>query len=1329
METNPLDEVFNGTPVLTEETKEELLQNRAVLSEEEERLKNELQNQSSAENAGQIPQQQTTSPKGDVNLGVEKPLEVKKETDKKIDKGGPLAGAMSAMSSNAIEKSEYALAVPTSVIDFGVDFLNRVSPGGRPKTYAPFKVTDDHGNLNKIPKFQSEGAQALRDISSVVLPTIWLTWRTRALGAGIHSKVGWKLGNDAFVRWLSTTGLAGLSGMAVDDIAEVQEKDDNLAAVLKESWPKTWGWIPEDWATQEEDDPDMKRHKNKMEGVAIGFFSDFMIATAKFARTLKGVDSATKWVPENEKAYANLKKLKNKKPLSTDPVENALFESAKKRDDSLSELGAYNLSKSVNLDEPIFGYHDLYDYTETGIRSVDNLDINGAAVDTLRIEKNIDTVYGRVGSVFSESSIKFGLEADDAGTKLINDISKNLENRYGYKTSNGRYLSHSEIMDAGDRLAADLYKMDVTEMKKLLSGEAFTGKDPSSGARVLTDEGYAGVFKAIKSYLDDYANLNLARAQAYIGTSFAGQVSDIAEGSRLMFDTGALPRAQEQILDRLQYLMQIKGTTSYTRGRALNQLNLWNRLKKGAMSKKALEAAVKNEKNETLKALARIKLDSKNTIDTLRAVQKERPKMLGPLMLAYEITDGNVDTITKLNNYVKNTTGVVRKSLIDLQPELPSAWTQGVWSNIYNSVLSAIGTPLKAGFSNTVLMVERPLATYAGALVGRDWHTIRRANFMYTVAMGDTLQKAFSHMNQVFKRASTDPSSVGYIMRDDIARKNEGVIEINRAFANAKAEEGLYGPSVMLNHIDALNDLAEHPWLRFSANAMTAFDGFTRSWIGSVEAKGKAFDQLISAGQKVDTTNIKNISDNVYREMFDSNGFITDKAVEYASKEIAMNLDNPMVDSLSAMIRRVPALRPFLMFPKTSMNILAFSASHSPVGLFANQVNAFKLPFSEMNMDDVQKLLQSRGIPVDENIEAVYDTVRAELKGRKAIGTLSVLGAGYLFTQDRLRGNGLYDKTRQKVRREQGWRPRTYKGWDGKWYSYENLGPLSDWLALTADVMDNFDTLDEPSIELYLNKVGYILSANLTNKSFTAGLEPLNDVLAGNPAAMARWTASTASSLFLFSGLRNEFARLFTPQLKEMEQDFFQLLANRNPILKETLPDVHDYIDGGKVGEPLSWLTRVWNTYSPTFKVSESLSPEKQFLIDVEFNGRPSLMKNGQGIDYSPKERSAITDFMGENKYYKKEIQRIMNSTGGKEFRKAYKLFQSKGIPVDRQLFQNIHTQLEQAVRDAQRFAESQIPQMNEIKNKIFIKRQTNRQLEYGDNEAIEEILRLQKLE
>ena len=62
-----------------------------------------------------------------------------------------------------------------------------------------------------------------------------------------------------------------------------------------------------------------------------------------------------------------------------------------------------------------------------------------------------------------------------------------------------------------------------------------------------------------------------------------------------------------------------------------------------------------------------------------------------------------------------------------------------------------------------------------------------------------------------------------------------------------------------------------------------------------------------------------------------------------------------------------------------------------------------------------------------ENIESVYKTERAILKGRKAIGTVSVMGAVGLFMTDNITGDGLYDKEKQRVRRDANWQKRSIR--------------------------------------------------------------------------------------------------------------------------------------------------------------------------------------------------------------------------------------------------------------------------------------------------------------
>ena len=116
-------------------------------------------------------------------------------------------------------------------------------------------------------------------------------------------------------------------------------------------------------------------------------------------------------------------------------------------------------------------------------------------------------------------------------------------------------------------------RMDTGTISALLDNYM----DSIRGTKTLDDVGYNAAFKAIKGYLDEFMNMDTLKAQAYLQTSIAGQVSDMAEGARLMDGTAAIERAQEQILDRLEFLMVEKGLSSYLKGSALNYLKLWDR--------------------------------------------------------------------------------------------------------------------------------------------------------------------------------------------------------------------------------------------------------------------------------------------------------------------------------------------------------------------------------------------------------------------------------------------------------------------------------------------------------------------------------------------------------------------------------------------------------------------------------------------------------------------------------------------------------------------------------------------------------------------------------
>ena len=348
---DPIEEIFNGTPDGIDD--DELKKMQAA----QEMRAAELQ---------PVEEEEESQDPSSSNQSTEKP---KEESKPKADSGAmPVDDILAGK--GPVMPGEAAL---TGATDWVVDAVNLTGLD------AP-----------KLPKYQDEIATAIRDISSVVTHSIFLTMT----GVGALSQAGkaskLKVLSDPFVKWLGTTGASAGIGAGVDYVAETNQKDDNVLGVLKKSFPTTLGWVPDDLATLDSDSPDQKRAKNIYEGIGLGIFTDLIGGAVQFASALKKSDDATRWIPESEKAKNWLKK------NASDPAEDVVEKSAAKRSKDLDDLGKYNFSKSQNLDEPVFGMHDLYGYEESGIRSADDMGIVGASIDQARIAKNIDSTHGRL---------------------------------------------------------------------------------------------------------------------------------------------------------------------------------------------------------------------------------------------------------------------------------------------------------------------------------------------------------------------------------------------------------------------------------------------------------------------------------------------------------------------------------------------------------------------------------------------------------------------------------------------------------------------------------------------------------------------------------------------------------------------------------------------------------------------------------------------------------------------------------------------------------------------------------------------------------------------
>lgn len=1179
-------------------------------------------------------------------------------------------------------------AVSAGINDYIIDEVNKL----------PFV------NFRKRPQYENELAKSIRGMSGLILPFLALRGSVKGVSGNIAARSPLATRapkTNRALKWMLDLGIDTGIGAHVDSTAKTNQLDDNLAGFLKKEWKAVGKYIPSDWATLDGESPDVWAEKNRNEGVMMGFTTSFLEAFIKLARSIRGTRNVTDYVFKDESAAKAFARAEETNPQEF--MEN-MEAAAAKTEQALDELGELALSKNPNPEEATKGVHDVFHSDELGVRTADDMGVVGASVDQVRIDGNIGTVQGRLRSMVSEAALKYGLEADELPKRtIVEAVQEQIRKAGSYDAilPDGAKIGFEQIDAAGTRLAELLTdpQADPGWLKLMLNEftEEYTRLGKS--ARVLNDEGLNAGMKAIKKYLDDYVNLDAEKARAYLTTSLAGQVSDIAEQARNMEGTLAVKEAQDRIFDRLTYLVMETGLAKKMRGQKLNFLNTW---KRNPNSPQAIQDAAR-EAAKTADDLTNEAADeAMKFVQTLKAVAEERPEFFDPLRLAYEFSDGDINTMAKLNEYIKESLPAIQKAVYDKRPDIPNVIVQGLYSNYYNSILTSGSTPMKAIMGNTGGMLAKPVAHLGGSIIGLDFRQLKRGFVTYSAIM-DSFIKGTKHMGKVFTMASKDPNSVSYMVRDDLVTRNLENFELLRSFADAAAKRGEHGPAALLEVAETLDALGNNPILRFGANAMSAFDGFTRAVMANGRARMLAYDDFIDEGIKPTKEAFQAKAKEYYDSMFDTKGLIKNDYVDYATSEIALNLDTPRVRAFSNLIKANPWLKPFVLFPKTSANVISTFGTYSPVTMFMDDYKKIvgTTKMHNFTADELEKLMKPRGLKAT---QAEFDGLRAELRGKKAIGVAAIYSAFHMWQAGRIRGNGHFDPNRQRIRQELDYKKKTFMDDDGNWHSYDWLGPVGDWMAFTVDVMDNFTSISEP--DLYLNKAWFILAASLTSRDMFAGLEPMFDVARGDAGAQTRWAGNFLSPMAPLHGVRRDMGRIINPALRVVENELAEHIRNKNGIAdvldpEGALPELHDWLYGDKVGYTENPWLRAWNAIMP-MKVFEGRDrPEADFLMQIEYDTRPVFNVAENGVRYTAEEKAKLFEIMGKDGYFRERIAYWMSVYNAQEWRDTIHGLRLKdGKEIDEKIFDNLYINIDAAASEAKKMAESRLPQ--EMQDAIY---------------------------
>ena len=629
---------------------------------------------------------------------------------------------------------------------------------------------------------------------------------------------------------------------------------------------------------------------------------------------------------------------------------------------------------------------------------------------------------------------------------------------------------------------------------------------------------------------------------------------------------------------------------------------------------------------------------------SLRKVMRTEPEKAQLFMRAFAESNGDVATMEALRRYAAErlfTPGALigaRKSEVITQ----------FFATLYNSILSSPVTLARAFTGTGVLTIIRPLQTDMGGVLTGDMKTVQKGLAMASFSLesiGEAIVLANNTITSLIKNTPGPYAPVRYSTADDTNWDMLGVVI---------EESGDLGQKMQYRMTNMLRNFNRHWAVAYPAHGMAAIDTYFKTLIGRQELKARAFDKVLleSADGKVTPELINKAEAQLRSTVFGAQGEVIDVYANRIGKEAALQLPlEGKLGQVTQTLTSVPLLQPFFLFAKTGVNAINVSLKHTPIlARFNSEVNNIL----SATADDFTKVMEY-GITDAESLKQA----KALVKGRIATGYATVAASISLYMNGNLSGNGPQDYETRKAWIANGWKPRSIKMGD-VWVNYDGIEPFASFLALIADIGDNANDLNGTATEDMFRKAGYIISMNLTNKSYLAGVQNLQNLVSLNPERMTTWGAQMINNFFPYGGARNVAANLMNPGMREVEADFVQTILNRNPITRGMLPLKYDPLDGSVVNE---WDlgTRILNSISP-FQISGKDTPTRKLLRDSGFDLSTEFKTDTFGNPLKPEQSSRLQQLMGKYKI-EEQLAKLYNNPVIKAEIEYYRQLREEGVP------------------------------------------------------------------
>ncbi len=1123
------------------------------------------------------------------------------------------------------------------LIDFGMDVVGMIPGlGGLDDAY------------DEATKFQDPGVQKAREIFSVVLPTMLGT--SSAVGA-----IG-KTSMPILTKRVTQVGATAAIDAAVTYASDTTNEGDNLLRGLDDLTGGSLN-IPNSWMTLDSDSTEVRKRKNTYEAVGFSILGDLLGYGINLGKSLKGQDipSFMDWFRAGDDLAEAYKKqsLRMGPDLRVNelPVEAHVRHQSSLRDWQIDESAVRQLeaeAQSFDLSvprtssvEPKFSpaiTPKLASEASNAVLSVPPAAVARNALDVAAIKSGVST--GSPAPVITQPTydavVRGDVDARDVVMDVANDTAASGEWQ-GY--INGYRFTNEQMDNEAWKIYSDIMEApNIDELKNIVNSHSDL-RTISQGQkkRIISSEGARGAAFAFRDLVDKYIGRDVVLSSARVMDTTANEITDIADGAIKFASTADQNRIRNMLLDRMSVLYQEIRLNQHISGWELQNTNFFGKTK----PKEVLDARARELLEGFDSKKADIVAESKEFIDQLKLMDfdGESPDLMRAFGDAFVMSKGNVNTMDKMMKWAQNQLSM--KGMFVSGREGINMFAQGLWSVRYNNVLSGLSA-LRAGVGNTTSLILKPITAMMGhgleAAFGNT-HNFRRAMYTYG-AFYETNRRAMLGFWDAWKRTNDDPTAFMDLMRKDrlVTRDNEEWELMETIFKEKWVPENNHYMKFKWGWTKANKRASEMRTMRWGTNAMVASDQYVNVTLATHKARTLAYEEVFQqTGGKVTKKLLRAAEEKHYANMFDKNGLIKDKAVKKSAGELALNLDNELSDGVNNLLNKYPVLKSFFMFPRTGINAVRLGLSYTPIAAIPGTGRMSKILLAGDDQTKIMAALAEHGVKKnDPNAMTIFQNLRAEYRGRMALGSL-VLGSGFAYAwAGNIRGNGPVNANERKLMRDNfNWQPKTIKI-GNKWVSYAGVEPFDTLLTLIGDMAYYATDMGSSTFEDFTNKALWTFSASFTNKTFASGLDPLVQAFAGDTRMLQRILANEARSYLPMSGALGVFANAITSAQKDISGEMHEYVANRLPIAKSYLPNRIDVWTGRPINDIDNPFLRALNAFNPV-PISDGPEPWRQWMLESGWDGMRLLRRDSTGkYEYTPAERQQLYEIMGKMQLWKK---------------------------------------------------------------------------------------------